>query len=284
MAVENKGGILLLHVLCIIGVALILFPMYFVFVASTHNVQAIMQKPMPLIPGTQFIVNYARAIASGSRMAGAFSASGASMLKNSAIMAVGITLGKVVIAFLAAYALVYFRFRGSTLFFWMVIITLMLPVEIRILPTYKIMADLKLLDTYAGLILPLIASATATFFYRQSFLSIPDELTEAAMIDGAGPLRFMVFILAPVTRTTTAALVVVQFIYGWNQYLWPLLMASTPDLHTILVGLKAMIAAEEQLPEWNIIMATTILAALPPVAVIVLMQEQFIEGMTEKEK
>jgi sn-glycerol 3-phosphate transport system permease protein len=184
----------------------------------------------------------------------------------------------------AAYAIVYFNFPGSRLFFWLVLITLMLPVEVRILPTYKIMADLGLIDTYAGLILPLTASATATFLFRQFFKAVPDQLTEAAVIDGAGPFRFLVFILAPVTQTTVAALIVIQFIYGWNQYLWPLLITNKPEFQTLLIGIANMLKVGDHQAEWPVIMAATILAMLPPVAVVIFMQKQFVEGMTETEK
>ncbi|MFW5685341.1 MAG: sn-glycerol-3-phosphate ABC transporter permease UgpE [Spirochaetota bacterium] len=284
MAVESKPAIALIHVLCILAVVVMAFPVYMVFTASTHSLQAIMQKPMPLVPGNGLFANYGEAIAKGAESAGASSASAATMLKNSTIMAVGITAGKIVISFLAAYALVYFHFPGRVTFFWLVMITLMLPVEVRILPTYKTMADLGLLNTYPGLILPLIASATATFLYRQTFIALPEELTEAAMIDGAGPWRFMTQILAPITKTTTAALIVIQFIYGWNQYLWPLLMASSPRLHTVLVGINSMLSVGDQQAEWHVIMAVAILAMLPPVVIIIAMQHQFVEGMTEKDK
>jgi len=206
------------------------------------------------------------------------------MMLNSLIMALGITAGKIAISQLAAFAIVYFRFRLRMFFFWMIFITLMLPVEVRILPTYKVAADLKLLDSYAGLIFPLIASATATFLFRQFFMTVPDELCEAHRIDGGGPLRFFFEILLPMSRTTIAALFVILFIYGWNQYLWPLLITSDEKYYTLLIGIKRMLDVGEGQAEWQIIMASTILAMLPPVLIVIFMQKQFVRGMTETEK
>jgi len=206
------------------------------------------------------------------------------MMANSLIMAVGIALGKIAISLLAAFAIVYFQFRFRMVFFWMIFITLMLPVEVRILPTYKVVADLGMLDTYPGLIIPLIASATATFMFRQVFLAVPDELAEAARIDGAGPLRFFWDILVPLSRTNIAALFVILFIYGWVQYLWPLLITTEESKYTILIGINRMLAVGDAQAEWQIIMATTMLAMVPPVAVVVVMQRLFVKGLVETEK
>jgi len=225
--------------------------------------------------------NYAAALAQGAKAVGA--PVGVMML-NSLVMALGIALGKIAISIIAAFAIVYFRFRFRMAAFWMIFITLMLPVELRILPTYKVVADLGMLDTYGGLIIPLIASATATFMFRQVFLTVPDELAEAARIDGAGPLRFFWDVLLPLSRTNIAALFVILFIYGWNQYLWPLLITTDESLYTVLIGINRMLAVGDDQAEWQIVMATTMLAMLPPVLVVVFMQRLFVKGLVETEK
>ena len=268
--VENRPWqTLLTHALLIFGVAVIAFPIYLAFVASTHELKALLQPPVPLIPGGALIENYAQALADG-----AIAAGGPvwRMMFNSLVMAVGITGGKITI----------FPFRMG--FFWMIFITLMLPVEVRILPTYKVVSDLGMLDSYAGLTIPLIASATATFLFRQFFLTIPDELLEAARIDGAGPIRFFFDVVLPLSRTNIAALCVILFIYGWNQYLWPLLITTDESMYTILIGINRMLAVGDAQAEWQIIMATTMLAMLPPVVVVVVMQRMFVKGLVETEK
>ena len=207
------------------------------------------------------------------------------MMWVSFVVAMVITVGKIAISLLSAFAIVYFRFPLKMLCFWAIFLTLMLPVEVRILPTYKVVADLGLLNSYAGLTLPLIASATATFLFRQFFLTVPDELVEAARIDGAGPMRFFLDILVPLSRTSIAALFVIQFIYGWNQYLWPLLMTTTEDMYPIVIGIKRMVATGgEAAIDWNVAMATAILAMLPPALVVVLMQRWFVKGLVDTEK
>ena len=206
------------------------------------------------------------------------------MLLNSLVMALGITIGKIIISLLSAYAIVYFKFRFRMLFFWLIFMTLMLPVEVRIVPTYEVVASLGLLNSYTGLILPLIASATATFLFRQLFMTIPDELTEAARVDGAGPVRFFIDILLPMSRTNIAALFVILFIYGWNQYLWPLLITTDPSMNTVIMGIKQMLPTGDQTVEWPVIMATAMLAMLPPVLVVVGMQKLFVKGLVESEK
>jgi sn-glycerol 3-phosphate transport system permease protein len=268
------------HAVLILGALVLVFPIYVTFVASTHTIEEI-TKTFPLLPGGQLIENYMKALTVGSQDVGA---SVGTMMLNSLIMALGITFGKIAISLLAAFAIVYFRFRLRMFFFWMIFITLMLPVEIRILPTYKVVSDLKLLDSYGGLILPLIASATATFLFRQFFMTVPDELCEAHRIDGGGPMRFFFEILLPMSRTSIAALFVILFIYGWNQYLWPLLITSDQKYYTLLIGIKRMLDVGEGQAEWQIIMASTILAMLPPVLVVIFMQKQFVRGMTETEK
>ena len=268
------------HVVLIAGIVVVAFPIYVTFVASTHTLDEITGS-FPLLPGRHLVQNYLRAITVGPRDVGV--TVGAMML-NSLIMALGITIGKIVISLFAAFAVVYFRFRLRMFFFWMIFITLMLPVEVRILPTYKVASDLKILDSYTGLILPLIASATATFLFRQFFLTVPDELCEAHRIDGGGPLRFFFDILLPMSKTSIAALFVILFIYGWNQYLWPLLITTDERYYTLLIGIKRMLDVGEGQAEWHIIMASTMLAMLPPVLIVIFMQKQFVRGITETEK
>ncbi|MDH3452657.1 MAG: sn-glycerol-3-phosphate ABC transporter permease UgpE [Gammaproteobacteria bacterium] len=280
--VENRPWLVFFsHVLLVLGVAIIAFPIYLAFVASTHELQALLRPPVPLLPGGSMLENYRRALSEGAKAVGA---PVWLMLGNSLVMALGITFGKIVISMLAAFAIVYFRFPLRMLFFWMIFITLMLPVEVRILPTYKVVSDLGMLDNYWGLTIPLIASATATFLFRQFFMTVPDELLEAARIDGAGPLKFFRDILLPLSRTNIAALFVILFIYGWNQYLWPLLITTDESMYTILIGINRMLAVGDDQAEWQIIMATTMLAMLPPVLVVIAMQKLFVKGMTETEK
>jgi sn-glycerol 3-phosphate transport system permease protein len=240
------------------------------------------QVPLPLLPGDRFFENLSIALDKG--IPGAGSQPAGMMLFNSMVMALSIAIGKIAISLLSAFAIVYFRFPFRMTFFWLIFVTLMLPVEVRILPTFEVAANLGLLNTYAGLSIPLIASATATFMFRQVFLTIPDELLEAARIDGAGPMRFFFDILIPMSRTNIAALFVILFIYGWNQYLWPLLVTTDASMYTIVMGIKQMLEAAEQAPEWNIIMMTSLLAMLPPVVVVVFMQKLFVKGLTETEK
>ncbi len=277
--VEKRGaGLWLTHLGLIIGVAFIFFPIWLAFVASTVEQQEIVRPPMPLWPGDQFFENYSKALTSG------VNAPVAAMLGNSLIMAMGIALGKIAISLLSAFAIVYFRFPGRKLFFWLIFLTLMLPVEVRIVPTYEVIANFGMLNSYQGLILPLIASATATFLFRQFFMTVPDELAEAARVDGAGPMRFFFDILLPMSRTNIAALFVILFIYGWNQYLWPLLITTDPEMNTIVMGIKQMFPSGDDIADWPVIMATSILAMVPPVIVVVGMQKLFIRGLVESEK
>jgi sn-glycerol 3-phosphate transport system permease protein len=279
--VESRPWLTFLtHAVLVVGMLIIAFPIYVTFVASTHSLDAITSS-FPYLPGGELVENYTRALSVGPRDVGA---TVGTMMLNSLIMALGITLGKISISLLAAFAIVYFRFRFRMLFFWMIFITLMLPVEVRILPTYKVAADLKLLDSYPGLILPLIASATATFLFRQFFMIVPDELCESVRIDGGGPMRFFWDILLPMSRTSIAALFVILFIYGWNQYLWPLLITGDESYYTLLIGIKRMLDVGEGQAEWQIIMASTMLAMIPPVLIVIFMQKQFVRGMTETEK
>jgi sn-glycerol 3-phosphate transport system permease protein len=270
------------HLFLIFGVLIIAFPIWITFVASTHDEVRMVQIPLPLLPGDQFFVNLKATLGSG--LSGAGSTPVAGMLLNSLVMALMIATGKIAISLLSAFAIVYFKFRFRMFFFWMIFITLMLPVEVRILPTFEVIANLGLLNSYWGLSIPLIASATATFMFRQVFLTIPDELLEAARIDGAGPMRFFIDILVPLSRTNIAALFVILFIYGWNQYLWPLLITTDQSMYTVMVGIKQMLEAAEQSPQWNVIMMTTLLAMLPPILVVICMQRLFVKGLTETEK
>ncbi len=269
------------HVFLIIAIFIIVFPIYLVFDASTHSNEDIIAAPMALIPGSHFFENYSRALLEGAKNLGA---SAFTMIKNSLIMAIGISTGKIVISLLAAFAIVFFDFKGRKFCFWAIFITLMLPVEVRIMPTYKVIADLGMLNSYAGLILPMVVSATAVFLFRQFYMSIPREIAEASQIDGATPMQFFATILAPMTQTPVAAMFVIQFIYGWNQYLWPLLITTKQNFYTLLIGINRMMSGADVQIEWQIVMATTLIAMLPPVLVVVAMQKQFISGMTETEK
>jgi sn-glycerol 3-phosphate transport system permease protein len=281
--VENRPLVTMLsHAVLILGVLLIAFPVYVTFVASTHTLERILEVPMPLVPGDQLVENYRQALESGSAK-GSRAAVG-TMLVNSTVMALGIALGKIAISIISAFAIVYFRFPLRMAFFWLIFVTLMLPVEVRIIPTFKVAADLGILNSYPGLTLPLIASATATFLFRQFFLTVPDELTEAARIDGAGPMRFFWDVLLPLSKTSIAALFVIQFIYGWNQYLWPLLITTDESMYTTVIGIKRMIVGSDATNEWNLIMATAMLAMLPPALVVLLMQRWFVKGLVETEK
>jgi sn-glycerol 3-phosphate transport system permease protein len=280
--VSPRGSAWIPHAVMLVGLGLVLFPVYVALVAASHALPDILEAPMSLVPGTRFFANIAAAMASGTAKTSGEPV--ALMLLNSFVMALVIAAGKIAISLPSAFAVAFFRFPLRKFCFWAIFVTLMLPVEIRIIPTYKIAADLSLIDSYAGLTLPLIASATATLLFRQFFLTIPDELVEAAKIDGAGPIRFLFEILIPLSRTNIAALFVILFIYGWNQYLWPLLATSTPGMTTIVIGVRQMIGNGDTLTEWHIVMATALLAILPPVAVVLLAQRWFVRGLIEPEK
>ncbi len=283
MVERNPALSVLSHLVMLLGVAIVAFPLYLAFVASTHTAQDIVQAPMPLLPGGNLIDTYKTALFGGGDGAGS-TAPVARMMWVSLVTALVIAIGKIAISLLSAFAIVYFRFPLKNFFFWAIFVTLMLPVEVRIMPTYKVVADLGMLDTYAGLTIPLIASATATFLFRQFFLTVPDELVEAARMDGAGPMRFFKDILLPLSKTSVAALFVIQFIYGWNQYLWPLLATTSEDMYPVVIGIKRMIAGGDAANDWNVVMATAILAMLPPALVVVLMQKWFVKGLVDTEK
>lgn len=282
MIETRQTGRLIAHFLLIIAVIAMGFPLYYTFIASTHTSSEILSPPLSMLPGSNMVGAYTHALTKGASSAG--NVSMALMLWNSLVMALAIAIGKIVISMLSAYAIVFFRFPLRLVCFWMIFITLMLPVEVRIVPTYQVIVSLGLLDTYAGLTVPLMASATATFLFRQFFLTIPDELVEAARLDGAGAMRFFKDILLPLSRTNIAALFVVTFIYGWTQYLWPLLVTTDPAMGTIIVALKKMVNFSDADTPWDAVMATAILALVPPVAVIVGMQKLFVKGLVETEK
>lgn len=282
--VESRGSRgILAHVVVMVGVLLVAFPIYLAFVASTHTAQEIVQTPMPLLPGNHMWESYKSALFGRETSAGS-NAPVAHMMWVSLITALVISIGKISISLLSAFAIVYFRFPFRKTFFWAIFVTLMLPVEVRILPTYKVLSDLHMLNTYAGLTVPLIASATATFLFRQFFLTVPEELAEASRMDGASPMRFFLDVLLPLSKTSIAALFVIQFIYGWNQYLWPLLATTGEDMYPVVVGIKRMIAGGDAANEWNVVMATAILAMLPPAVVVVGMQKWFVKGLVDTEK
>ncbi|MBM3644930.1 MAG: sn-glycerol-3-phosphate ABC transporter permease UgpE [Alphaproteobacteria bacterium] len=300
--VENRPWLTVLsHAVVLIGLVIIAFPVWMTFVASTHDQQTMLRSPIPLLPGPHMVDNYVQILTEG--YGGRFGSSKhtlelgwgpakisitmstiAMTMINSMIMALGITIGKIAISIIAAFAIVYFRFPFRMWFFWAIFITLMLPVEVRIVPTYGVVASLGMLDSYSGLIIPLIASATATFLFRQFFMSVPDELTEAARVDGAGPMRFFWDILLPMSRTTIAALFVIQFIYGWNQYLWPLLITTKESFYTVVMAVSRQANVVDSVPSWNLLMTMAMLAMLPPVLVVVFMQRQFVRGLVETEK
>ncbi|MEO8280913.1 MAG: sn-glycerol-3-phosphate ABC transporter permease UgpE [Ideonella sp.] len=283
MVERNPALTVLSHLVMILGVLIVAFPLYLAFVAASHTSAEIIQAPMPMLPGSNLIETFKTALFGGGDGAGS-NAPALRMIWVSFVTAMVIAVGKIAISLLSAFAIVYFRFPLKNFFFWAIFITLMLPVEVRIMPTYKVVSDLGMLNTYAGLTVPLIASATATFLFRQFFLTVPDEMVEAARMDGAGPMRFFKDILVPLSKTSIAALFVIQFIYGWNQYLWPLLATTSEDMYPVVIGIKRMIAGGDAANEWNVVMATALLAMLPPALVVVLMQKWFVKGLVDTEK
>ena len=282
--VERRSflNVVLPHLILVAGVLIVFFPVYLAFVASTWDPATIINGQLGLMPGPYFLENYQRILFTGT--ASSTREPVASMMLNSLAMALMIAIGKIIISIFSAFALVYYRFPLRKTLFWFIFITLMLPVEVRIFPTYKIVADLGLLDSYMGLTIPLVASATGTLLFRQFFMTIPDELVEASKIDAAGPLQFFKDTLLPLSMTTIAALFVIQFIYGWNQYLWPLLITTKDSMQTIVIGIRKMITTQDALTEWQLAMATAVLALLPPVVVVISMQKLFVKGLVETEK
>ena len=284
--IENRPlATFLSHLTLVIGAVVICFPLYLTFIASTYTAEEIVRAaPMPLLPGDNLVESYRLALFGGQARTGGTVQPVAPMMWVSLVSALVIAIGKIAISLLSAFAIVYFRFPARSLVFWAIFVTLMMPVEVRILPTYKVVSDLGMLNTYAGLTIPLIASATATFLFRQFFLTVPDELVEAARIDGAGPMRFFLDVLLPLSRTSIAALFVIQFVYGWNQYLWPLLMTTEPDMYPVAYGIRRMLAGSDAATEWNAVMATAILAMIPPALVVLLMQKWFVKGLVDSDK
>lgn len=282
MVEDRRLGDFIAYVILTIGVLIVAFPVWLTFVASTWDNATIINGQLPLYPGPHLFENYYRILFIGT--ASSTREPVASMMFNSFVMAMAIALGKIFISVLSAYAIVYYRFPFRMAAFWIIFVTLMLPVEVRIFPTFKVVSDLQMLDTYQGLAVPLIASATGTLLFRQFFMTIPDELLEASMIDGAGPFKFFKDTVLPLSLTTIAALFVIQFIYGWNQYLWPLLVTTKDSMQTIVIGIRKMIVTSDALTEWQLAMATAMLAMMPPVFVVIVMQRLFVKGLVETEK
>ncbi|EFH10096.1 ABC transporter permease subunit [Pseudoroseomonas cervicalis] len=292
------------HALLLLSALALLVPVWLAFVAATHDLAGVNSVPINWLPGPHLWENLQEAWARGGF---------ATRFATSLVVALGVTAGKIVLAMLAAFAIVFFQWRARMLVFWAIFLTLMLPLEVRIVPTYAVAANAlrpfqtildvtgltalvqalsgieislewRMLNTPVGLILPLIATATGTFLYRQFFLTIPEELVEAAKMDGAGPLRFLRDVLVPLSRTTMAALATILFVYAWNQYLWPLLVTTEPERATVMVQLSRMVPRGDALPQWNIVMAGVLLAMLPPLAIVVLMQRWFVRGLVQTEK
>lgn len=280
--VEKKGwSLFFAHVTLFLGSVVILFPIYLVLVASSHEAADLVGKT-PAWFGSALGENLRHTLMQGFESTGGVPVS--TMLFNSLVMALGVSIGKIAFALLAAFSFVYCRFPGRIVCFWLVFVTLMLPVEVRIVPTYTVVANLGLLNSPAGLIFPLMASAMGVFMYRQFFLTVSDEMLEAALIDGAGPWRFFKDIAWPLSRNNTAALFVVLFIYGWNQFLWPLLVTTQEDMYTIVMSITRMSRSVDAPVNWNIVMTTAFLAMLPPLLVVVCMQRLFVKGMFDSDK
>ncbi|WP_407965721.1 sn-glycerol-3-phosphate ABC transporter permease UgpE [Bartonella sp. C271] len=282
--VENRPFLkFFTHFILIIGILIICFPVYIAIIASTHNSATFNAGTLPLLPGQYGLENYKTIFGDGLVQLGLPRLW--PLLMNSFIMAIGISIGKITISLFSAYAIVYMRFPFRKTAFALIFITLMLPIEVRIIPTYTIVAQLGMINTYSGMIIPLIASATATFLFRQFFLTVPDELLEAARVDGAGPLKFFKDILLPLSKSNIAALFIIMFIYGWIQYLWPLIVTTDQNHQTILVILKQLVVESLQHdPQWNILMAVSVVAMTPPVLVVIFMQRLFVKGLIETEK
>ena len=263
------------HAILLAAVAVLAFPLYYAFVISTQTLSQVTSLPPRPWPSTALFANYAEAWQRAQM---------GRLLLNSAIVALGVAFGKIAISLLSAFAIVYFNFRGKQIVFWMIFVTLMLPVPVRIVSTYQVISVLGWVNTYWGLTVPLLASATGTFLFRQFYQTIPDSLAEAAQLDGAGAMRFLWSILLPLSKANIAALFVILFVYGWNDYLWPLMITNTPEMRTAVIGIESLVPRTSQLPEWNIAMAAAMMVLLPPVAVIVLMQRWFVKGLIESEK
>lgn len=272
------------HLILILGALFLCMPVVVAFMTSTHTAADIHMNGLSLAWGDNFIATYEKVLTQKGGFTGDIT--GARMVMNSLILGIGFAVGKIVLSMLAAYAIVYFRFPMATLSFWVIFTTLLLPLEVRIMPSYQVMSDLGLLNTYSGLIVPLLASATGTFYFRQFFKSVPEELLEAARIDGAGPFKFFIDILVPISRTMVAAIFIIMFVYGWNQYLWPMMMTTDESFFTLMRGIKSILQVwvGSNIPDYNEAFALAILAMLPPVAIVVIFQSWFIKGLTESDK
>jgi sn-glycerol 3-phosphate transport system permease protein len=281
---RRYAGILADHVILILGSLFMLLPVLLIALSTTQTDAEIIQNGLTFSVGDQLGNNFQKAMFESTGFSGVND--GMNMLKNSMILGVGFAVGKIVISMLAAYAIVYFRFPLATLSFWIIFTTLLLPLEVRILPSYEITQQLGLLNSYTGLIVPLVASATATFFFRQFYRSVPEELIEAARIDGAGPIRFFIDILVPLSKTMIAAIFIVMFVYGWNQYLWPTMITTEEEYYTLVRGIKEIVQSFEgnTLPEFGRSNLLAILAILPPVLIVIFFQSWFIKGLTESDK
>lgn len=272
------------HGILIAGVLFLLTPLYLLFVSSTHEVDLLIREGLQWLPGSQGFAAYEKALNQSLGFSG--TATGWRMLFNSLVMGLGFAIGKIIVSMTAAYAIVYFRLPLASFFFWAIFTTLLLPLEVRIIPSYAVVSDLGMLNSYTGLILPLIASATATFYFRQFYKTIPDEMLEAALLDNAGPVRFFIDILVPLSRTMMAAIFIIMFVVGWNQYLWPLIMTTEESYTTIVMGLKNILSTvrDSHIPPYDVAFAMIILAMLPPVLVVMLFQKWFVKGLVESEK
>lgn len=279
-----KGKTLLRHLILVVGSLLMMVPLLIAFLTSTHQAVDIHSGGLQYSLGTAFGDNYRAVLLDRSGFTK--SINGMTMLGNSLLLGLGFAVGKIVVSMAAAYALVYFRIRGAGVVFWLIFTTLLLPLEVRILPTFETVHRMGLANTYTGLILPLIASATGTFYFRQFFRSVPDELLDAARMDGAGPFKFFVDILLPISQTMIAALFIIMFVVGWNQYLWPTLITTEEGFFTLVRGIKQILQVwiGSNIPEYGHAMALTLLALLPPALVVIVFQSWFVKGLTESEK
>ncbi|NOI61863.1 sn-glycerol-3-phosphate ABC transporter permease UgpE [Vibrio aestuarianus] len=272
------------HLILITGALFMVVPIWLIFASSTHNPNTIVSEGLQWLPGDNFSAIYSEAWNKSVGFSGDVNAQ--TMIVNSMIMGLGFSIGKIIISMLAAYALVYFRLPYASAWFGLIFVTLLLPLEVRIIPSYEVVSQLGMLNSYTGLILPLIASATATFFFRQFFRTIPDELLEAAQLDNTGPIRFFIDILLPLSKTMMAAIFIIMFVVGWNQYLWPIMMTTDESYNTIVMGIKQMLDSinETSSPRYDYVFAMVILAMLPPVLVVVIFQRWFVKGLVESEK
>jgi len=279
-----KLSVIVDHSVLIIGSIFMITPVLMLLQMTSVPDLINMKTGPSLMIGDQLDDNFYKAMFKADGFSGANT--GMRMLWNSMVLGFGFAAGKIVLGMMAAYAIVYFRMRFATFAFWIIFTTLLLPLEVRILPSYEIVQSLGMLNTYQGLIIPLVASATATFFFRQYFRSIPEELVEAARIDGAGPFKFFVDILVPLSKTMIAAMFIIMFVYGWNQYLWPTMITTEENMFTLVRGIKQITQALEgtNLPEYGRSNMLALIAILPPVLIVIFFQSWFVKGLTESDK